>query len=219
MSFHGVWNCPPRTNATRFRVGSARRSRNRTSQILIPAGPVTWDHNCQCSSSLRIMRSRCSGGFLLPCHRVVVVNAGRSPSASPDAERSVQRMPAWLPSVGGWVLRRAVSSAPYNPAVAGARRRTRRVAGPVLRFTISRSSATDCSRHKLALRRLTENSVVGQFGFWRAANLGRSRLLGGQTHPLPKTHKAVPTMSAKGHAGEAVGIAFKAHIDAFANMG
>src|SRR5713226_309729 len=38
-------------------------------------------------------------------------------------------MPAWSPSFGGLELRRAVSSAPYSPAVADARRNTHRVAG------------------------------------------------------------------------------------------
>src|ERR1700731_2726781 len=40
-------------------------------------------------------------------------------------------MPAWAPFVGGWKVRRAVSSAPYNPVVVGARRNTHRAAGPV----------------------------------------------------------------------------------------
>src|SRR6202050_2980387 len=40
-------------------------------------------------------------------------------------------MPPWVSFVGGWKVRPAVSSAPYNPAEAAARRNRLRVVGPV----------------------------------------------------------------------------------------
>src|SRR5580658_514420 len=40
-------------------------------------------------------------------------------------------MPTWAPFAGDWKVHQAVSSAPYNPAVAAARRNRLRVAGPV----------------------------------------------------------------------------------------
>src|SRR5580658_962619 len=58
-------------------------------------------------------------------------------------------MPAWLPFAGRLELRRAVSSDPYNPAAAGARRRTHRVAWrvrpPPAKVTLAASfAATGC---------------------------------------------------------------------------
>jgi hypothetical protein len=52
--------------------------------------------------------------------------------ASPDAARSVRRKPAWLPSARGLEFRRAVSSAPYGPAAAGAPLHRHRAAWRVL---------------------------------------------------------------------------------------
>src|ERR1700683_3621060 len=40
-------------------------------------------------------------------------------------------MPPWVPFAGDWEVHPAVSSAPYNPAVAAARPNGLRVAGPV----------------------------------------------------------------------------------------
>src|SRR5271170_1861498 len=40
-------------------------------------------------------------------------------------------MPPWMSFAGDWKVRQAVSSVPYNPAAAAARRNGLRVAGPV----------------------------------------------------------------------------------------
>ena len=60
-----------------------------------------------------------------------IQNRWRTPPAAWHGVQSVRRMPAWLPSVGGWEFRRGVSSALYSPAAANAQRDIYHAAWPV----------------------------------------------------------------------------------------
>src|SRR5580704_14607966 len=66
-----------------------------------------------------------------PCYRATTRTRSNTLLASLKVVRSVRRMLACVFFVGDGKLRRAGSSAPYNPAADDARRNTRRVLGPV----------------------------------------------------------------------------------------
>src|SRR5271168_4459821 len=65
------------------------------------------------------------------CFQSRIRTRSRNPPSSPDGQRSVQRMPAWLPSSGSPERRRAASSVAYSPTATDERPHTHLVAEPV----------------------------------------------------------------------------------------
>src|SRR6266851_4734611 len=112
-----------------------------------------------------------STGYAFCLHSRIQTRSRNPPTAS-YAARSLQRMPAWLPCVGGREFLPAASSGPYSPAEAGAPLDICHVVGPVpLRLATvapaaSSAAAEYCETDPTgaAVARLPQESMVRYSG-------------------------------------------------------